>query len=216
MPRSRRAEDPSVIDDSASSVSQCIRLAREGRSDALGELLAAYRNYLRLIAVTSLDRQMQGKADASDLVQETLLKAHQNFEKFRGTTEQEWITWIRQILVNNLADLRRRFSLQARRVERERSLESMTERSSQMLRELVQARSASPSQSAQRRELGVILADALAEISPEDREVVVLRNLRELEWKEIATLTGRSPDAARMLWTRALARVGKILKERMP
>lgn len=205
-----------MIDDSASSVSRCIRLARAGQPDALGELLAAYRNYLRLIAVTSLDRRMQGKADASDLVQETLLKAHQNFPRFRGSTEQEWITWIRQILVNNLADLHRRFSLQVRRVERERSLESALDRSSQSLRDLVQARSGSPSQSAQRRELGVLLADALTEVSPEDREVVVLRNLRELEWKEIAALTGRSPDAARMLWTRALARVGKILKERMP
>ncbi len=205
-----------MIDDSSASVSECIRRARAGGSEALGELLKAYRNYLRLIAVTSLDRNVQGKADASDLVQETLLKAHQNFPKFRGTTEQEWITWIRQILVNNLADLRRRYSLQGRRVERERSLESQADRSSQMLRELVEAQGRSPSQSAQRRERGVILADALADLAPEDREVLVLRNLRELEWKEIAALTGRSPDAARMLWTRALVRVGRILKERMP
>jgi RNA polymerase sigma-70 factor (ECF subfamily) len=204
-----------VIDDSAASISRCIALAREGRADALGELLAAYRNYLRLIAVTCVDRRVQGKADASDLVQETMLKAHQNFPSFRGSTEQEWITWIRQILVNNLADLHRRFSLQARHVERERSLEALSEKSSQSLHDLVPARGSSPSQSAQRRELGVILADALAEVSDDDREVVVLRNLRELEWKEIAALTGRTPDAARMLWTRALGRVGRILRERM-
>jgi RNA polymerase sigma-70 factor (ECF subfamily) len=204
-----------VIDDSAASISRCIELAREGRADALSELLAAYRNYLRLIAATCVDRRVQGKADPSDLVQETLLKAHQNFATFRGSTEQEWITWIRQILVNNLADLHRRFSLQARRVEREQSLEAMSEKSSRSLHELVSARGSSPSQSAQRRELGVILADALAGMADDDREVVVLRNLRELEWKEIATLTGRSPDAARMLWARALVRVGKILRERM-
>src|SRR5262245_57491836 len=151
------SEGASVIDDSASSVSRCIELARDGSPDALGELLAAYRNYLRMIAVTSLDRQVQGKADASDHVQATLLKAHQNFRSCRGTTEQEWITWIRQILVNNLADLHRRFSLKAREVERERSLEATAERSSRMLRDLVPARAHSPSQSAQRRELGVIL-----------------------------------------------------------
>jgi RNA polymerase sigma-70 factor (ECF subfamily) len=85
-----------------------------------------------------------------------------------------------------------------------------------MLRELVEAQGRSPSQSAQRRERGVILADALAGLAPEDREVLILRNLRELEWKEIAALTGRSPDAARTLWTRALVRVGRILRERMP
>jgi RNA polymerase sigma-70 factor (ECF subfamily) len=205
-----------VIDDSAASISRCIRLARDGEAGALGELLSTYRNYLRLVAVTCLDRQVQGKADPSDLVQETLLKAHQNFPKFRGTTEQEWITWIRQILVHNLADLRRRYSLQARHVARERSLETMAERSSRMLRDLVQPKGTSPSASAARREHAVLLADALAEISPEDREVVVLRNFQELGWKEISELTGRSPDAARMLWTRALARVGRVLKERMP
>jgi RNA polymerase sigma-70 factor, ECF subfamily len=204
-----------VIDDSAASISRCIELAREGRADALSELLATYRNYLRMVAVTCVDRRVQGKADASDLVQDTLLKAHQNFASFRGRTEQEWITWIRQILVNNLADLHRRFSLQARYVEREQSLDTITEKSSRILHDFVPARGSSPSQSAQRRELGVILADALADMADDDREVLVLRNLRELEWKEIATLTGRSPDAARMLWTRALARVGKILKERM-
>ncbi len=203
------------MDRSASGIARCIRLAREGKADALGDLLASYRNYLRLLAATCIDGDVRGKADASDVVQETLLKAHQNFGKFRGTTEQEWITWVRQILVNNLADLHRRFSLKGRKISRERSLETAMDRSSLMLRNLVPARGPSPSQEAQQRELSVVLADALAELEPEDREVVVLRNLQELDWNEIAARTGRSPDAARMLWTRALQRVGGLLKGRM-
>jgi len=205
-----------VMDRSAAGIARCIRLAREGKTDALGDLLAAYRNYLRLLAATCIDGDVRGKADASDVVQDTLLKAHRNFHQFRGTTEQQWVTWVRQILVNNLADLHRRFSLEGRKVSRERSLEAAMDRSSLMLRNLVPARGDSPSQEAERRELGVILADALAELEPEDREVVVLRNLQELDWNEISRRTGRSPDAARMLWTRALQRVGGLLKGRMP
>ncbi len=203
------------MDRSAAGVARCIRLAREGESDALSELLASYRNYLRLLAATCIDGAVRGKADASDVVQETLMKAHQNFAKFRGTTELEWISWVRQILVNNLADLHRRFSLQGRKISRERSLDAALERSSLMLRNLLPAHGPSPSQELQQRELSVILADALAELEPEDREVVILRNLQELDWNEISRRTGRSPDAARMLWTRALQRVGGLLAGRM-
>ncbi|MFI5403211.1 MAG: sigma-70 family RNA polymerase sigma factor [Planctomycetota bacterium] len=203
------------MDRSASGISQAIRLAREGKSEALDDLLASYRNYLRLLAATSLDPEVRSKADASDVVQETLLKAHQGFRDFRGTTEREWITWVRQILLNNLADLHRRFSLKGRKVSRERSLEASMDRSSLMLRNLVAASGPSPSQEAEQREMSVVLADTLAELEPEDREVVILRNLQELDWNEIARRTGRSADAARMLWTRALQRVGGLLKERM-
>jgi RNA polymerase sigma-70 factor (ECF subfamily) len=203
------------MDRSASGIARCIRLAREGRDEALGDLLESYRNYLRLMAATCLDRDVRAKADASDVVQETLLQAHRSFGRFRGTTEREWVKWIRQILVNKIAELQRRFSLKCRRVSRERSLEAAMERSSLMLRNLVPARDNSPSQEAQRRERSVILADALAELDPEEREVVVLRNLRELDWNEIAARTGRSPDAARMLWTRALQRITPLLRERM-
>jgi len=204
-----------AMDGPASGIAQCIRLAREGQAEALEKLLASYRNYLRLLAATSLDPEVRGKADASDVVQETLLKAHQNFPKFRGTTEQEWMTWVRQILINNLADLHRRFSLKGRKVSRERSLEASMDRSSLMLRNLVAGSDPSPSQGAEQRELSVLLADTLAELEPEDREVVILRNLQELDWNEISRRTGRSPDAARMLWTRALQRVGGLLRERM-
>jgi len=200
------------MDRSAAGIARCIRLAREGQADALGELLASYRNYLRLLAATCIDGDVRGKADASDVVQETLMKAHENFGTFRGTTELEWIAWVRQILVNNLADLHRRFSLQGRKISRERSLDAAMDRSSQMLRNLLPAHGPSPSQEMQQRETSVILADALAELEPEDREVIVLRNLQELDWNEISRRTGRSPDAARMLWTRALQRVGGLLK----
>jgi RNA polymerase sigma-70 factor (ECF subfamily) len=203
------------MDRSASGIAHRIRLAREGQAEALGTLLEAYRNYLRLMAATCLDREVRAKADASDIVQETLLQAHQSFGGFRGTTEREWVKWIRRILANKIAELQRRFSLKGRKVSRERSLEAAMDRSSLMLKNLVPARDHSPSQEAQLRERSVILADALAELDPEDREVVVLRNLRELDWNEIAARTGRSPDAARMLWTRALQRIAPLLRERM-
>jgi RNA polymerase sigma-70 factor (ECF subfamily) len=89
------------------------------------------------------------------------------------------------------------------------------ERSSLALRDLLPASGASPSQEAQRRELGVVLADALSALDPDDREVVILRNLQELEWAEIAERMERSPGAVRMLWSRALQRIAPLLREKL-
>jgi RNA polymerase sigma-70 factor (ECF subfamily) len=203
------------MDHSPSGIARSIRLAREGQQDALSELLETHRNYLRLLAVSCLHREMRGKADASDVVQETLLKVHENFRQFRGTTELEWMAWLRRILVHQLADIQKGFQRQRRQVSREQSLESLVDRSSAMLHNMVPARGPSPSQEAQRRETAALVADALAELEPGARDVVILRNLHELDWNAVGEKTGRSPDAARMLWARAMLRVGGLLKERL-
>ena len=195
-----------------SGLARSIRLAREGQPEALGDLLEAHRNYLRLLAASCLYREMQAKADPSDVVQETLLKVHESFRQFRGTTELEWMAWLRTILVRSLTDFQKGFQRQRRNVTRERSLESIVDRSSAMLRNMVPAPGPSPSQEAQRREAAALVADALAELEPEDRDVVILRNLHELDWNAVGEKTGRSPDAARMLWARAMQRVGGLLQ----
>ena len=203
------------MDRSPSGIARSIRLAREGQEKSLSELLDAHRNYLRLLAASCLHREMRGKADPSDVVQETLLKVHENFHQFRGTTELEWMAWLRRILVRSLSDFQKGFHRHRRNVARERSLESDVDRSSAMLRNMIPGAGPSPSQEAQRRESAALVADAIAELKAEDSEVVILRSLHELDWRAIAERTGRSPDAARMLWARAMQRVGGLLKGRV-
>ena len=60
---------------------------RGGATEAAGPLLERYRNYLKLLARIQINRRLQGKIDASDVVQETFLEAHRDFMQFRGTTE---------------------------------------------------------------------------------------------------------------------------------
>ncbi len=203
------------MDRSPSGIALSIRLAREGQQEALNGLLETHRNYLRVLAASCLHRKMRGKADPSDIVQETLVKVHENFRQFRGTTELEWMAWLRRILVNHLADVQKGFQRQRRTVAREQSLESLVDRSSAILRNMIPAPGPSPSQEAQRREAAALVADALAELEPEDSEVVILRSLHELDWNVIGERTGRSPDAARMLWARAMQRVGGLLQGRL-
>ena len=149
-------------------------------------------------------------------MQDTFLKAHQHFDQFRGQTEAELTTWLRQILARNLADLGRRFhKAEGRCVNRERSLEQLLNASSQALDRLLADDALSPSQSAERRELSVVLANALAELNDDQREVIVLRSLEERDWEDVARHMKRSPGAVRMLWVRALKRLRPLIERQL-
>lgn len=91
---------PSVANSDPSSL---IHRARRGDERALGELLALYRNYLKLLARLQISRRLQQKMDASDIVQELLLQAHKAFGDFRGRSEAELLAWLRRILASTLA-----------------------------------------------------------------------------------------------------------------
>src|SRR5271166_5747378 len=146
---------------SGTDLCRLIERARREEPGALDRLLDSYRNYLRLLARTGLDASLRGKADPSDLVQDALLKASQCFGQFRGGCDAELAGWLRQILARCLADFVRRYRAGTRRAGREQSLDQLLDRSSQAMARMLAARGTSPSASAERRDLGVVLSDAL-------------------------------------------------------
>src|SRR5262245_16251802 len=100
-----------------------LRQARDGDVIALGQLMELYRHYLALLARLQIGRRLQGKVDASDLVQETFLEAHRDFAQFQGICEKELVSWLRQVLASNLANqVRRYFGTQRRDIRLEREL----------------------------------------------------------------------------------------------
>ena len=102
-------EDRAKIVDMTEDPENLLRAAKAGDAPTLGRLLELYRRYLSLLARVQIGQRLQGKVDASDLVQETFLEAHRNFGRFRGGSEGEFVAWLRQILAANLADLLRRY-----------------------------------------------------------------------------------------------------------
>lgn len=186
--------------------------ALEEGGECLGQLLGCYREYLRLLAGVEIGRRLQVKVDASDLVQETMLEAHKDFGHFRGKSEAELVAWLRQIMATVLCGLLRRYlGTQKRDIRLERNLQDGMERSSLLLgRGLVDPHS-SPSQQAARREQGVLLADALAQLPEDYREALVLRHLQGLSFPEISRRMGRSQDSVEKLWVRGLSRLRQIM-----
>ena len=191
---------------------QLLHLARSGDGEALGRLLAMYRNYLGVLARVEIGRRLQAKFDDSDVIQDSFLEAHRQFGKFRGTTEAELMAWLRQILAANLANLFRRYLGAKRRdVRLEQELGADLDQSSQALQERLAAPCSSPSQQAARREQAVLLAEGLARLPEHYREVLILHHLEELSFPEVARRLGRSLDSVKNVWTRALAKLRREL-----
>jgi RNA polymerase sigma-70 factor, ECF subfamily len=200
--------------DPPSSFTALVHDARQGDTSSIGVLLQQYRNYLTVLASTQLENRLQPRVSPSDVVQETMLRAHKNFAQFRGATEGELLAWLRQILVNNLAKFVEQHMLAARRdVRREVSIERLgaaLEQSTVQLAALLPADISSPSLAVQRREEAVELADRLAQLPADYREVLVLRNLQSLPFEEVAQRMERSVGATRMLWLRAIERLRAV------
>ena len=186
--------------------------AQAGSTADLGRLLELYRQYLRLLARVEVGQRLQAKVDASDLVQETMLESHKNFGNFRGRNEAQLVAWLRQIMAAVLCNLLRRYlGTQGRDVRLERELEEHLGRSSQMLARGLADHHSSPSQQAARREQAVLLADALAKLPDDYREVLVLRNLEGLSFAEVGRRMDRSLDSVEKLWVRGLARLRQVM-----
>ncbi len=193
-------------------VAEHLSAARAGDGAVLGRLLESYRCYLALLARVQIGQRLQGKVDASDVVQETFLEAHRNFGLFRGSSEGEFVCWLRQILAANLADLMRRYlGTQGRDVRLERAIGDGFERSSILLDQGLVAAQSSPSQQAARREQAVLLADALEQLPEDYREVIVLRHLEGLTFPLVAERMRRSLDSVQKLWMRGLAQLRQIM-----
>jgi RNA polymerase sigma-70 factor (ECF subfamily) len=192
---------------------QQLDLARAGDAAALGRLLESYRAYLTVLARVQIGRRLQGKIDAADVVQDAFLGATRDFATFRGSTEKELLGWLRQILANVLANLVRHYQgTQQRDVRLERQLSLELDQSSHALDRGLIAAQSTPSQQAVRREQSVLLAEALARLPEEHRDLLILRHLEGMTFPEVAQRMGRSLDRLKKQWPIALARLRRILE----
>ncbi|MCE9631730.1 MAG: sigma-70 family RNA polymerase sigma factor [Planctomycetia bacterium] len=199
------AEAPHEAEPSGDALQRTLAAARQGDDDAFGRLFELFRRHLLLLAQRELPQGLRGKLGPSDVVQETAIDARRNFPGFRGATAEECYAWLRSILRNNVVDAVRRYeTAQKRQTTREISLAS---ESGLRLGRLVPIHRGEPDGSAIRHEDAATLTRLMARLPPDYRDVLHLRYWDGLSFVQIAERIGRSADAVRKLWYRAIGRL---------
>jgi RNA polymerase sigma-70 factor (ECF subfamily) len=197
-------------------------LERVAKADAgaADELWERYRPALRRMIGLRLDQALSRRVDASDVVQDVLLKANERLADYLRKPVIPFHLWLRQIAQDLVIDAHRRHRAAARRsLDRERLLVAQSaggpsgDRSALDLAAQLRDPELTPVGLALRRELQCRFEAALVRLSDDDREIIVLRHFEQLSNREAADVLGLSDAAAGMRHLRALRHLRAVLGE---
>lgn len=185
-----------------------------GHQEAWGIELRAHEERLRRLIAFRLDARMRGRVDAADIVQEVFLEALEHRERFVTETDESLFLWLRGIAANKLLELHRfHLGTQSRNAGREVALapgEASEDASAALAAKLV-AWGTRASEAAVRDEVRLRLEQALGQMEPLDREVLVLKHFEQLTSREAARVLGIEERAAAKRYLRALQRLRETL-----
>jgi RNA polymerase sigma-70 factor (ECF subfamily) len=176
--------------------------------------LERYRPVLRLqVRRLQLDPRLRPRFDSSDLIQETLLNAHAQLDRFRGRSEAELLRWLQEILAHTVADQVRRARAQKRDVAAEQPLQAALAESSARLGAFLASDQPSPGVEAERHELLLRIAEALEQLPEDQRDVVIQRDLEGASVAEVAERSGRTRKSVAGLLLRGRRKLRELLAD---
>lgn len=179
----------------APDVSESQRLlaaAIDGGADEVGALLEGHRPRLVLWAATRIGPDLRVRYDAEDVAQEVLLSALKGFRSFRGASEREFLGWMYAIAENRFTDL-----LAAEGAAKRTPPDPLAGPRTSLSQ-------TSPSQAAARAEAVASLRDAIEALADDHRTAIRLVKLEGRDVADVARAMGRSENAVRILYCRAI------------
>ena len=185
---------------------ELVALAREGNDAARSEICRVYGERVRWMVRGRMGKELRSKFESIDLVQDTLIHALRRLNQFTYTDEGDFVRWLATIAENELRDNLRKLRAEKRDVRRDVPLEdcrSTTGCGYVGIPGLM--RTTTPSIIASRQEDLARLEQAIDQLKPEYRDVIVWIKIEGLSCEEIGHRVGKSADAVRMLATRAMA-----------
>jgi RNA polymerase sigma-70 factor, ECF subfamily len=187
---------------------------RAGDRQAVAELFERHRDRLRKMIELRMDARLQGKIDASDVLQDGFLDLAKRVESYLSDPRLPVFLWLRRLMSDRLAIYHRQHLGTAMRdAAREVSLfrGPLPQASSAALAAMLLGRLTSPSNAAIRAELILQVQEAINSLEPLDREVVALRHFEQLTRAETAAVLGITEEATAKRHIRALKKLKSIL-----
>lgn len=196
-----------------SSTDWLVEQASKGDARARDQLMQRHRPRLRQMVSLHLDHRLAARIDPSDVVQEALAAAYPRLDEYLRDRPLPFYAWLRQFAWDCLLQLHRKHIGAGRRsVKREEGWQpGLSKESILKLSQRLVAPGRSPNSELIRRELRERLEAALAKLSPNDREILVMRNLEQMTTAEIAALLGIKEGTVRVRHLRALDRLRTLL-----
>ncbi len=194
---------------SREELTELIEAARLGDPSAMELLMRASRAALSECADRMLPATVQARLDPSDVIQDVLLEANNDFSRFQGKSSMEWKTWLRKVLANNVVEcLRRHIHAEKRSVRREQSVDRRNDGG-------LLIDQATPSERVAREELVRWLAVFQPQLPPESQTVLKLRYWEGNSLSEIASAMDLSKSAAARLLRTSLLLLRQFVSKRI-
>ena len=156
---------------------------------------------------------LRGKYEASDLVQDTVIRAYASFDQFRGGTDDERLAWLHGIMKHRLGDVRRWYDADKRAIIREQT--HLTERGMANIMNNIPDDDPTPSSQARRRETDEEIKQALARMQLPDRDVLLWKAQDNWTFDEIAQALSCTVRQARYIHQRAVEELQRLLRLRI-
>jgi len=199
--------------DSARATSELVELAGQGDEVARNELLERYRDYLRRMVASRLDRRLAARLDPSDIVQETLADAAGQMDRYLRNQTLPFFGWLRLLAAEHICDAHRQHVFaQKRTITGESRVPEFSDESAVDLARHLMAHDTSPSNRLVREERSEQVKEALATLSPQDREVLAMRYVERLSTAEMAEALGISVGGVKTRHFRAVVRMRSLLE----
>lgn len=163
----------------------------------------SYRDYLHLLGMAQLDRDLIDKVDLSGIVQTTMLEAFQN-EACVPTDERQQRLWLRRLFLNNLLDSLRKLRTQKRNIGSEVPLDRSIGNSTSRMQAWLACDESTPSVKAIKNENADLLLQAIAELPAAQRQAIQLHHLQALSLEEISCQMERPKGAIAALIYRGM------------
>jgi RNA polymerase sigma-70 factor (ECF subfamily) len=218
MPLPSRADDERIASSSDGGPGPTLVLldkARQGDGDAVNGLLERHREAIRRMIDRRMDRAVQRRVDASDIVQDVLVEANRRLGDYLANPTMPFGLWLRHMARDRLIDAHRRHRVAGTRsVDREVPLVTgaAADRSEADLAGQLADRELTPSAAATWHELERRFAAAVDQLDEGDRQIVLLRHFEHLSTAEAAAALGLSKPATGMRYLRAMRRLRGLLE----